>query len=95
MKRPHRDLLIIIGATIVVVTACIVAIFGLPTGGEKDRLINFDGVDVDTILEGDIPILDTEVVIPLSATDTIDVDSTETDYTEEEIIINTNDTIKH
>ncbi len=94
MKRPHRDLLIIIGATIVIVTACIVAIFGLPTGGEKDRLMNFDGVDVDTILEGDIPILDNDVVIPLSATDTIDVDSAETDYAEESIL-NTNDTIKH
>lgn len=94
MKKPHRDLLIIIGATIVIVTVCIVAIFGLPTGGEKDRLINFDGVDVDTILEGDIPILDNDVVIPLSATDTIDVDSAETDYAEESIL-NTNDTIKH
>jgi hypothetical protein len=94
MKKPHRDLLIIIGATIVIVTACIVAIFGLPTGGEKDRLMNFDGVDVDTILEGDIPILDNDVVIPLSATDTIDVDSAETDYAEEGTI-NTNDTIKH
>lgn len=94
MKKPHRDLLIIIGATIVIVTACIVAIFGLPTGGEKDRLMNFDGVDVDTILEGDIPILDNDVVIPLSATDTIDVDSAETDYAEESIL-NTNDTIKH
>ena len=94
MKKPHRDLLIMIGATIVIVTACIVAIFGLPTGGEKDRLMNFDGVDVDTILEGDIPILDNDVVIPLSATDTIDVDSAETDYAEEGTI-NTNDTIKH
>ncbi len=94
MKKPHRDLLIVIGATIVIVTACIVAIFGLPTGGEKDRLMNFDGVDVDTILEGDIPILDNDVVIPLSATDTIDVDSAETDYAEESIL-NTNDTIKH
>lgn len=94
MKKPHRDLLIIIGATIVIVIACIVAIFGLPTGGEKDRLMNFDGVDVDTILEGDIPILDNDVVIPLSATDTIDVDSAETDYAEESIL-NTNDTIKH
>jgi len=94
MKKPHRDLLIIIGATIVIVTACIVAIFGLPTGGEKDRLMNFDGVDVDTILEGDIPLLDNDVVIPLSATDTIDVDSAETDYAEEGTI-NTNDTIKH
>ena len=94
MKKPHRDLLIIIGATIVIVTACIVAIFGLPTGGEKDRLMNFDGVDVDTILEGDIPILDNDVVIPLSATDTIDVDSAETDYAEASIL-NTNDTIKH
>ena len=94
MKKPHRDLLIIIGATIVIMTACIVAIFGLPTGGEKDRLINFDGVDVDTILEGDIPILDNDVVIPLSATDTIDTDSTETDFAEE-VIINTTDTIKH
>lgn len=94
MKKPHRDLLIIIGATIVIVTACIVAIFGLPTGGEKDRLMNFDGVDVDTILEGDIPILDNDVVIPLSATDTIDADSIDTDYAEEGII-NPNDTIKH
>lgn len=94
MKKPHRDLLIIIGATIVIVTACIVAIFGLPTGGEKDRLMNFDGVDVDTILEGDIPILDNDVVIPLSATDTIDADSIDTDYAEEGII-NPIDTIKH
>jgi len=38
MKKSHRDLLIIIGATIVIVVVCIVAIFGLPTGEEKEHL---------------------------------------------------------
>ncbi len=93
MKKSHRDLLIIIGATIVIVVVCIVAIFGLPTGEEKEHLINFDEVGVDTILEGEIPIMDNDIVIPLSDVDTIDVDSTETEYADDSTI-NTNDTIK-
>ncbi len=95
MKKAHRDTLITIGVTIAVVLLCIVAIFGIPTGREKSRLMNFDGVEVDTIQEGDIPILDNDVQIPLSVADTLDSDSAdikdvEADAYEPE----TNDTLK-
>lgn len=93
MKKPHRDILIMMAATVVFVAICIIAIFGLPLGNEKGGRLNFDGVAVDTIMEGDIPILDNDIVIPLTPADTADVDSDATNGITDGTL-HTNDSIK-
>lgn len=93
MKKPHRDILIMTGVTVVFVAICIIAIFGLPFGNGKGGRLNIDGVAVDTIMEGDIPILDNDIVIPLTPADTTDVDPDGTSIIADGTL-HTNDSIK-
>lgn len=74
-KHTYRDIGITIAVTIVIVSICIIAIFGLPSNKEKSKLPDYENISLDTTQALDMQIPDYEPPVPIVTSDTTDTDT--------------------